>query len=236
MRLEDQIRESVDSLNIEPQPLAQVLAQGRRRRLRHRVGVAACAAAVASVAFYVIGAPPTITGRDSASIGRTHEEMPTNGSQRYLDGIAVVQRAEREPPVQLSGTTIDGSVIDVADLEGDIVVVRFWAPWCAPCRDDAAVIDDLTDQPGVKAVGVVVAEPSRSSLAAAEAELALPYESIWDQDGSVGRQLGDLEPRGLPTTLVLDRQGRVAVIAVGQIRSARVLKEQIRSLLNEPEY
>lgn len=160
------------------------------------------------------------------------------GDQGYVSGdgtTTILPRAERSAAPALAGSTLSGGSFDLADHRGSLVVVNVWASWCAPCRDEApalaAVAAQTADQ-GVRFVGVNI----RDSDAAARAfvrKFALKYPNIPDPDGKLLLGFaGTLPPSAIPSTLVIDGEGRVAARAVGPVDRSRLLG-LIEPLLDE---
>ena len=155
----------------------------------------------------------------------------TDSSARYVagDGSTVILAPdEREAPVTFAGTTLDGEPLDVTDLRGQVVVVNLWASWCAPCRAEAATLEttytEVRDD-GVEFVGVVSGgKDSIDNARAFQRRFDLSYPSVFDGDNSVVLAFrGQLPPAAIPTTLVLDREGRVAARALGEVDRSRLL-------------
>jgi cytochrome c biogenesis protein CcmG/thiol:disulfide interchange protein DsbE len=98
-----------------------------------------------------------------------------------------------------------------ADLAGQVALLNVFASWCAPCREEHAVLLDLADR-GVPLYGLNY----RDAPAAARrwlTTLGNPYHrSGADRDGSIAH---GLELRGLPQTVVVDRSGRIAFVHIG---------------------
>lgn len=134
--------------------------------------------------------------------------------------LAVLAPADRLPAPDVSGTTLTGEDLRLSDFRGDVVVLNVWASWCAPCRAEApalnALSEELADQ-GVQFLGL----NTRDSQAAAEAFVAnkgVPYPSLVDSDGRIQVQFADsLPPQAIPSTVVIDREGRVAARALGKV-------------------
>lgn len=134
-----------------------------------------------------------------------------------VPGVQSVASGEREDPLELSGTTLDGAEFDVSDLRGRIVVLNSWASWCAPCRDETPALVDLarTSDPGdVVVVGLNVTDDADAARAFVD-EFDMPYPSIADPDGALIRTIPGIPPTSLPSTVILDRDGRIAARIIG---------------------
>ena len=145
------------------------------------------------------------------------------------DGVIAVRDRQRAPA--LSGTTLDGEPLDVTDLRGQVVVLNFWASWCAPCRAEARTLNEVavrTADAGVRFVGVNVKD-EKSPAQAFERRQEVVYPSLHDQPGRLLLQFRTIVPQTPPTTLVLDRQGRIAGFFAGEVRLSELLEpvEQI---------
>lgn len=217
MNVEEQISGTVDRLDVQPRDVGVVVAEGRRRRRRMRTlaGVGGAVAAVLVVAL-VAGTVDGPGGDRAVPPASTPSSPPSSPPVETLPEprAQLVPEARRGAPVELAGTTTDGTEIDVADLRGRIVVVRFWGSWCGPCREDAAIVGALADGQDVEVVGVAFEEASPGDLETVEDELGVTFPSIYDRGGELLRRL---DVRGAPVTYVLDHEGRIAAEAQGQI-------------------
>jgi thiol-disulfide isomerase/thioredoxin len=159
------------------------------------------------------------------------QRTETAGQTRYIEGsgvVTIVPPDERQPAPQFSGPLLgDTGEFDLAQANGDVVVLNVWASWCPPCREEApalqAVATELADE-GVRFVGVNVRD-NETDAEAFEREFGVTYPSVVDPTGTLLLAFRDtLPPSAIPSTLVIDRQGRLA---------ARVLDEVTETSLRD---
>jgi thiol-disulfide isomerase/thioredoxin len=159
-----------------------------------------------------------------AAVAGCSSDIGSSGDQGYVAGRGVITSlpvAERKQPGPVSGTTIDGAPLALSDYAGKVVVVNVWGSWCAPCRAEApmlaAAARDLSSK-DVAFLGIDSRDPSESAARAFVRRFDVPYPSIYDQKGSTLLAFrGTLAPNSIPSTVVIDRQGRVAASVLGQI-------------------
>ena len=129
----------------------------------------------------------------------------------------------------VTGELLDGGRYAISQDRGRVVVVNFWGSWCAPCRAEA---DDLektyqaTKPEGVTFLGVNTRD-DRDAAKAFERGYQVTYPSVYDVDGKVAVQF-DVTQSSTPATLIIDRQGRIAVA----IRQATTVT-QLRPLVDK---
>ncbi|MEV0639583.1 TlpA disulfide reductase family protein [Streptomyces sp. NPDC050619] len=147
------------------------------------------------------------------------------------DGVATVDKGGRADAPDLSGKTVDGKQLDVADYKGKIVVLNIWGSWCPPCRAEAknleTVYQDVKDQ-GVQFVGINTRDASTGPAKAFEKEYGVSYPSLFDPTGKLMLRFkkGTLNPQAIPSTLIIDRDGKIAA------RTLQALSEdKLRSML-----
>lgn len=149
------------------------------------------------------------------------------------DGSAdIIRVADREAAPAVSGTTLEGEPLALADLDGP-VVVNFWASWCGPCAKEAPELQALSKQfeGDVSFIGVNVKD-SKAAALAFERNLGVTYPSWEDPASAIAASFGGIGPAALPSTLVLDADHRVAVRFFGAVDGAR-LEPVLRGMLTE---
>lgn len=156
----------------------------------------------------------------------------------YISGdgsVLLVPVADRDDVPEWGGETVEGATIDSADLDG-VVVLNFWYAGCPPCRDEAADLEQVASEYAdrITFLGVNVRD-SAPTAASFEDEFGVTYDSILD---ATTRDVllafaGDVPPSAVPTTLVLDADGRVAARIAGRIPSAGTLADIIDDELAE---
>ncbi len=138
----------------------------------------------------------------------------------YVSGDGTVTTwdvGERGAPVALAGTAFDGASVDVADYRGQVVLVNTWYAACPPCRAEAPDLATLDARSDVQVVGVNGRDDAGTALAF-ERTFALSYPSIDDADGrAIAALQGLVALNAVPTTLVLDPEGRVAARIIGRV-------------------
>lgn len=172
------------------------------------------------------------TGTEAVALNRG------NGDQQYVAGDGTIDHlppAERAAPPPLAGRTLGGRRLDLADLRGHVVVLNVWGSWCAPCRAEAPALQrvyaDLHGR-GVDFVGIDTTDTDEAGRAF-QRSFGITYPSIVDKDGQLLLAFrGQLNPRAIPTTLVLDRSGRVAARALKPVTESE-LRALIRPVLAE---
>ncbi len=143
-------------------------------------------------------------GQPRSDVGNQQGYVGGDGTVRW------VAPAKRTGAVALSGSTTDGTTVSVADWRGKLVVVNVWYASCAPCRIEAPDLAAIaTATPDVQFLGI----NTRDDAAAAQAfekKFETPYPSLLD--ASTGAALlalrGTIPPQAVPSTVVLDTEGR----------------------------
>ena len=150
--------------------------------------------------------------------------------------VTEVAPENRGEPIVFDEVTSDGTAISNNDYLGSVMVVNFWFAACPPCRVEAPELAEYANSApnGVEFLGVNVYD----EVAAAnsfEDTYGIPYPSVLDSaQGSMRLAFaGDLPPSGVPVTLIVDKQGRVAGRYSGVILDHSILSDMVDRVLAE---
>ena len=152
-------------------------------------------------------------------------------------GISTVAKGERTNVPKLDGTTLDGKALDIADYKGKVVVLNVWGSWCAPCRAEAkhfAQVAEETRDQGVQFVGINTRDPQKAAAINFEQDYGVTYPSLFDPTGKLLLRFpkGTLNPRAIPSTVVVDRDGKIAARTLAAL-DAEKLRKMIDPLIAE---
>lgn len=147
--------------------------------------------------------------------------------------IVLIAPAERGAAPDLVGETLEGGEFRLRDHLGEVVVLNVWASWCAPCRAEAPVLEKVwreVKDDGVQFVGLDTRDTDEAARAFLDA-YDVTYPNVIDSDGRLQLLFSDtLPPQAIPSTLVVDREGRVAGRVIG-----RVTEATLTALIEEAE-
>ena len=191
--------------------------------------VAALVAGVAALAL-------TLTGCSSDPLAEQYRE---GSNKNYLAGdgsITEINLENRGDVISFTGTTGTGETVNSADYLGNVLVVNFWYAGCAPCRAEAPDLEQVyqeTSVSGVNFLGVNVRDQA-PTIDTFNSRFGITYPSVIDQDGQMQLAFASqVPPNAVPTTLILDAQGRVAARILGQLKDPSILKTLVTDIANE---
>ena len=195
-----------------------------------RLTLAFCASA-ATLTLLLTGC----TANDSLA-----QQYRSNSGQNYIAGDGTVSEfAEdsRGEPVSFQGELPDGASVSSKSYAGKVLVVNFWYAGCAPCRLEASDLEALSQKhkgDGVSFLGVNLYD-TEATAASFEREKGVTYPSVLDRTtGSVLLAFSKtVPPKATPTTLVIDKQGRVAARILGAIPDRSILDTLIADAVAE---
>lgn len=167
-----------------------------------------------------------------ASTGLTacSDDVGSSGDAGFVSGKGVITRLavdDRKEPGEVAGETLEGEPISLEDFEGKTVVVNVWGSWCAPCRAEApdlvAASEELAAD-DVEFLGINSRDLDRAAAQAFQRRFEVPYPSIYDQQGKTLLAFrGTLSPNAIPSTVVIDDQGRVAASVIGEVSKSTLV-------------
>lgn len=158
-------------------------------------------------------------------------------NKNYIAGDGSVQEygpESRTEPVEIEAVAYDGQKIDSADWIGQVTVLNFWYAACAPCRIEAPHLVELSKEFDGKAgfLGINVRD-EKEAAEAFERTFGIKYPSVQDTQGTIQLAMTKYVPlKAVPTTLVLDKQGRVSARILG-VAEKPTLKALINTALTE---
>jgi thiol-disulfide isomerase/thioredoxin len=171
-------------------------------------------------ALLAAGAAVLLAG---CSTGDDAVDVNNGGEFRFVAGTPsgeVIPDGERASAPEFSGTLLGGGEFSSTELSGDIAVLNFWGSWCAPCRVETPefqeVYADVRDD-GVEFLGLNVKETSEQFALAFVDRFGIEFPSLFDPRGEVALAFRDYPANFIPSTIVLDRDGRVAAVYTGEI-------------------
>ncbi len=143
--------------------------------------------------------------------------QPTAGAPQI--SIAGLETGGQAPGFEL--VAADGTMVGLADYLGDVVLINFWATWCAPCRTEMPLLqstfESFRDQ-GFIVLGIDFDE-SADLVASFGEELGLTFPLLLDPGGKIQQQY---KVRGYPTTVVLDREGLIRSYHIGILTQSQL--------------
>jgi peroxiredoxin len=149
--------------------------------------------------------------------------------------LTVLKESVRQPAPTISGPTLEGGTFDLAEQRGQVVVLNVWGSWCGPCRAEAPQLERAAvalAPKGVQFVGLNTRDKPEPAKAFIK-RFGITFPSLSDPDGRL--QLGfrdTLPPAAIPSTLVIDREGRVAARIIGPLESQSTLVALVEQVLD----
>jgi thiol-disulfide isomerase/thioredoxin len=142
-------------------------------------------------------------------------------------GLNTYPPDERAVLPAISGPTLAGPTLDLHSLRGSVVVLNVWASWCAQCRSESPALARLAADPRLARVRFVgIDEEDRPEAARSfAAAVGAGYPHLVDPDGSLLARIPLVPSTAIPSTVVIDQEGRVAARVIGAVDPAALRKE-----------
>lgn len=189
-----------------------------RNMMRPLTRTIAAVAGVALAATLASCSADDTVGHDAVAIGGTFQFASPGGQQ-------VVEYApeERAPVADVYGDSLmePGTDVRLADFRDQIVVLNAWGQWCAPCRAESDDLQNVHERLQADGLGTVLGINVRDHVRSAPQDFVrdngLAYPSIYDPPFVNAGALGGIPASVIPTTVILDRQHRPAVVFLKEI-------------------
>jgi thiol-disulfide isomerase/thioredoxin len=137
---------------------------------------------------------------------------------------SVIPIAQRRPSGDVHHQLITGGDFRLSGLRGKVVVLNFWASWCGPCKTESPHLQAVYQRQkthGVTFVGIDIKDEKQAAVAFVH-DFGVTYPIVYDEPARSALQIGEVPTRGLPTTVVIDKLGRVAAIYTGALFAADI--------------
>ena len=160
------------------------------------------------------------------------------GQKGFVTGdgaITQIAPHDRGQVVSLDGTDLAGKPVSLDSLRGRPTVVNVWGAWCGPCQQEAPLLVDAAKTLGDRAhfLGIDSRDAGTAAGRTFEARHHITWPSLFSPGGEAVLAFNGLvSPRGVPTTVVLDAQGRPAAVFSGEVPSALTLVQMVQQVAN----
>lgn len=196
-----------------------------RRPALRRASLFAAGAAVAALTLSACG-----DGGTQGGSGNTNFVTGKNG-------IATLDKSERVAAPKLAGKGLDGKPLSLDSYQGKIVVLNVWGSWCGPCRVETPYLVKVAKElkpKGVEFVGINTRDFNVDQAIKFEEEHGVEYPSFYDPSGKLILRFpkGSLAPQQIPSTIVIDKDGKLAARALQAVNDKQ-LHKMIDPLLAE---
>jgi thiol-disulfide isomerase/thioredoxin len=153
--------------------------------------------------------------------GQIGADVPQSSGQSFVSHSyesTFYQVGHRSAAPTVSGTTLTGQRLNLDFYRGKTVVLNFWGSWCDPCRSEAPALGALARQlqpDGVRFVGIDIRDEPAAALSFMQ-NFRVSYPSLNDPNDEIALEFhSTVPPAAIPTTLIIDRSGRIAARIVG---------------------
>lgn len=164
-----------------------------------------------------------------AALGACGTDRPRNegGFIGANPAITVIPPDERQPAGVVSGRRLGAdTTISSAEFAGQVVVINVWGSWCPPCREEAPALQaaSVRTRDVAAFLGITTKDYDPAPAQAFVRAFEITYPSIYDPTGAALLAFaGVLPPSAIPSTLVIDRQGRVAARILDAVTEATLV-------------
>ncbi|WP_410664501.1 TlpA family protein disulfide reductase [Amycolatopsis sp. lyj-84] len=188
---------------------------------------------LAAMAVLLLAVTGCTTGKDAVVTGGSFNFVSPGGKVDITYDVA-----DRQKSPTLSGDDLmnEGKQLSIADFPGKVIVLNLWGQWCGPCRVEAPEMQKVYDQTkasGVEVIGIDLRDNDRQPPQDFMRDRKLTYPSIYDPSGRTLLQLSGYPRNIIPSTIVLDKQHRVAAVFLRDLLASDLLPV-VERLVAEP--
>ena len=159
---------------------------------------------------------------------------PGCSSPRTVRAQTVKPDKDRKPAPNFTLKDADGKVVQLSDYKGKVVLLDFWATWCGPCKIEIPWFIDLqrrNKDKGFEVLGVSMDDNGWEDVKPFVATFKVNYRVVIGND-ETAQNFGGVE--SLPTTFLIDREGKIAAVHVGLDASKKDFEDGVQQLLDAP--
>ncbi len=172
-----------------------------------------------------------VVGCDGGAIGANVPQSSGSNFVGHAYESAFYKSGQRPEAPAVSGDTVTGAHLSLSSYRGDTVVLNFWGSWCPPCRAEAPALASLAHQlqsKHVRFLGIDIRDEPDSAQAFVQT-FNVSYPSLSDPNDQIALAFhSTVPPAAIPTTLVIDRDGRIAARIFGAASY-----EELKSVVDE---
>jgi thiol-disulfide isomerase/thioredoxin len=168
------------------------------------------------------------------STGSDQVDVNNGGEFRFVAATPsgeVIPPDERATAPEFSGTLLEtGEALDSALLVDQVAVLNFWGSWCGPCRVETPEFSEVSQEystAGVQFLGINVKETDQQFALAFIERFGIQFPSLYDPRGEVALAFRDFPATAVPSTIVVDPEGRVAAVYTGTVS-----QEDLRTVID----
>lgn len=158
--------------------------------------------------------------------GCATEPTQTSGFVGGDGTLTVLPPQDRPLAPLIEGTTLDGEPWSSAEESGTVLVYNVWGSWCSPCRAEAPALAEASRRTSDRAVfvGLNTRDLDKAAPQAFVRAFDVPYVNLYDPDGALLLEFsGQLPASAIPSTLLVDPEGRIAARVIGETTEATLV-------------
>ena len=174
------------------------------------------------------------TGCSDVGIGKPKPKTEAKAVEKQKAPAFELKSGVGKPTPAFKLKDANGQAVSAADYKGKVVLLDFWATWCGPCKIEIPWFMDFERQfkdQGFAVLGVSMDEDGWTAIKPYVQNMKMNYRVLLGND-DVSTAYGGLD--ALPTTLLIDRQGKIASVHEGVTMGKEEFKDAIVRLLNAP--